>query len=115
MTYFHTFYERPCCFFSTKEKYCFFATYLVYHSPGLKDSKTKQVEKFLLGKPLQIFSFHLRLIFASLSNFFFKFAIIKKTEKSLLSFEAPHKNSVTIGFLKIFTHKKSPFILGLFP
>lgn len=48
--------------FPLKKSTAFFATYLVYHRPGLKDSKTKQVEKFLLGNPFQKNTFHLWII-----------------------------------------------------
>lgn len=45
--------------FPRKKSTAFFATYLVYHRPGLKDSKTKQVKSFLLRNPFQKSSFHL--------------------------------------------------------
>jgi len=45
--------------FPRKKSTAFFATYLVYHRPGLKDSKTKQVKSFLLRNSFQKSSFHL--------------------------------------------------------
>jgi len=48
--------------FPLKKSTAFFATYLVYHRLGLKDSKTKQVKRFLLRNPFQKSSFHLWII-----------------------------------------------------
>ena len=57
-----TFMKDRVASFPRKKSTAFFATYLVYHRPGLKDSKTKQVEKFLVGNPFQMNSFHLWII-----------------------------------------------------
>mgnify|MGYP007102180906 CR=1 FL=1 len=39
--------------FPLKKSTAFFATYLVYHRPGLKDSKTKQVKSFYCVTPFK--------------------------------------------------------------
>ena len=62
--------------FPRKKSTAFFATYLVYHRPGLKDSKTKQVKSFLLCNPFQKSFFHLCFISITPFLFLFKFAII---------------------------------------
>ena len=54
-----TFMKDRVASFPRKKSTAFFATYLVYHRPGLKDSKTKQVKSFLLRNPFQKSSFHL--------------------------------------------------------